>query len=92
MKRSTKDKQNSGITPGDEEEEKGTVAFTVRYRADDIKRLGSLETATGIGARYWLRALLPALLEAFESRGNITVPLAVVPRREALASGLIKTD
>jgi len=87
-KRPKKDRQHSSMSPEDENKEKETLAFTVRYRTADLKRLSILAKSTQIGARHLLRALLPALLEAYESQGKIELPLAVVSRREALAAGL----
>jgi hypothetical protein len=58
------------MSPEDENKEKETLAFTVRYRTADLKRLSILAKSTQIGARHLLRALLPALLEAYESQGS----------------------
>ena len=83
----TMPEQQNPAPSGSEGDE--SVAFTVRYPASHLQRLRSLEATTGIDARQWLKALLPALLQRWESHGELTVPLAVVTLREAIDSGLL---
>ncbi len=54
-----------------------------------LERLGSLEAQTHVTAREWIRALLETLLESYESRGSIQLPIAVVSLEEAERCGLL---
>ena len=66
------------------------VSFTVRYDAAALERLKRLQDQTQINAREWFRALLFALLESYDERGSVSLPLCVVPREEAEKAGLLK--
>ena len=68
-----------------------SASFSVRYPADDLRRLKQLQDRTRVSAREWFRALLGGLLEAYESRGAIELPLCVVSRAEAERCGLLQT-
>lgn len=81
-KKDKKDKTTFGQAEGQ--------SFTVRYDTSDLDQLKALQESTGISAREWIRALLSALLESYRLRGEITLPLAVVPRSEAVNAGLLK--
>lgn len=66
------------------------TTFSVHYSAEHLAVLQRLADDTGISEREWFRALLAALCDAYESRGSITLPLAVVPRDEAEKAGLLR--
>ena len=60
-----------------------SASFTVHYPLDDLRRLKQLQDRTRVSAREWFRALLGGLLEAYERRGSIELPLYVVSRADA---------
>ena len=68
-----------------------SASFTVRYPVDDLRRLKQLQDRTRVSAREWFRALLGGLLEAYEKRGSIELPLYVVSRADAERCGLLQT-
>jgi hypothetical protein len=68
-----------------------SASFSVRYPLDDLRRLKQLQDRTRVSAREWFRALLDGLLEAYERRGSIELPLYVVSRAEAERCGLLQT-
>ena len=67
------------------------ASFTVRYPVDDLRRLKRLQDRTRVSAREWFRALLGGLLEAYERRGSVELPLYVVSRADAERCGLLQT-
>src|SRR5215472_9169392 len=67
-----------------------SASFTVRYPVDDLRRLKQLQDRTRVSAREWFRALLGGLIEAYERRGSIELPLYVVSRAEAERCGLLQ--
>jgi hypothetical protein len=77
------------MSPEDENKEKETLAFTVRYRTADLKRLSILAKSTQIVLGI-VKSSFTCASGSNESQGKIELPLAVVSRREALAAGLIK--
>jgi hypothetical protein len=74
------------ILSGEEE----SASFSVRYPLEDLRRLKQLQDRTRVSAREWFRALLGGLLEAYERRGSIELPLYVVSRADAERFGLLQ--
>lgn len=66
------------------------VTFPVRYPSASLEKLVAIEDQTHITGREWCRALLEALLERFDLRGSLELPLAVVSKSEALRAGLLE--
>lgn len=68
----------------------GLEPFTVRYPAASLQKLLELEGLTHVTGREWCRVLLEALLERFDLKGAVELPIAVVSRAEAVRCGLLE--
>jgi hypothetical protein len=54
-------------------------SFRIGLDVPALLRLIRLEDATKIPAEVWVKAAMVAMLEAFESKGSLMLPLCVVP-------------
>jgi hypothetical protein len=66
------------------------VTFPVRYPPETLERLLEIEDLTHVTGREWCRALLAGLIERFDSKGSLELPLAVVSRSEAVKAGILE--
>jgi predicted DNA-binding protein len=61
------------------------VSVSVRVSAEIKKRLDALEQQTGLDESTIIRAAIEACLDYVEEHGEITLPLAVLPKSKSAA-------